>query len=126
MAETERRRPSSRDGRTSGNGRSRSNGRSSGDGRSSSGSRTRRFSAADAARRASAELEELTQTPLERVTGVHRNDDDGWVVEVEGLELHRVPPTMDVLGSYEIELDSRGDVMGWRRVGRHHRSQVES
>ena len=120
MAETQRRRLSSTDGGSRNNGRQSQNGRSSGSGR------RRRFSAADAARRASEQLEGLTRTPAERVTGVHRSDEDGWIVEIEGLELHRVPPTMDVLGSYEIELDSRGDVMGWRRVGRHHRSQVES
>jgi hypothetical protein len=32
---------------------------------------------------------------------------------------------MDVLGLYEVELSGRGQVVGWRRVGRHHRSQVE-
>jgi hypothetical protein len=94
-------------------------------GQATSNGRGGRFTAADAARKASEQLEELTQTPVERVTGVQRNDDDGWIVEVEGLELQRVPPTMDVLGSYRVELSDGGDVVGWRRTGRHHRSQVE-
>jgi hypothetical protein len=111
--------------RSSGTGRSGSKARSSGTGRSGSNRRSAGFSASDAARRASEELEQLTKTPVERVTGVQRNDGDGWVVVVEGLELHRVPPTMDVLASYEVELSARGEVVAWQRVGRYHRAQVE-
>jgi hypothetical protein len=51
--------------------------------------------------------------------------DTGWLVVLEGLELRRIPDSMDVLGLYEVELSGRGQVVGWRRVGRHHRSQVE-
>lgn len=109
--------------RSSGTGRSGNNSRSGGDGRGTR--RASGFSAADAARRASEELEQLAKTPVERVTGVQRNDGDGWLVVVEGLELHRVPPTMDVLASYEIELSARGEVVAWHRVGRYHRAQVE-
>jgi hypothetical protein len=86
--------------------------------------RPRRVSAAVAARRAREEFAELTQTPVERVAAVQRTD-NGWLVVVEGLELRRIPETMDVLGTYEVELSGRGQVIGWRRVGRHHRSQVE-
>jgi hypothetical protein len=81
-------------------------------------------SAAVAARRARDEFGELTQTPVERVSAVQRTD-SGWLVVVEGLELRRIPDSMDVLGVYEVELSGRGQVVGWRRVGRHHRSQVE-
>jgi gas vesicle protein GvpO len=84
----------------------------------------RRITAAAAARRAREQFEELTQTPIERVTGVDRSD-QGWVVTVEGLEMRRIPETMDVLGVYEMELSRSGTVAGWRRVGRHHRSQVQ-
>lgn len=88
------------------------------------GPRTRRVAAAVAVRRASEEFQELTQTPVERVTAVQRTD-HGWLVVLEGLELRRIPETMDVLGVYEVELSGRGQVAGWRRVGRHHRGQVE-
>jgi hypothetical protein len=91
---------------------------------SGNGQRPRRVSAAVAARRAREEFQELTQTPVERVTAVQRTD-SGWLVVVDGLELRRIPETMDVLGVYEVELSGRGQVVGWRRVGRHHRSQVE-
>jgi Gas vesicle synthesis protein GvpO len=85
---------------------------------------TRRISAAAAARRAREEFTELTQTPVERVTAVQRTD-NGWLVTLEGLELRRIPETMDVLGIYQVELNARGQIAGWNRVTRLSRSQVE-
>ena len=84
----------------------------------------RRVSAGVAARKAREEFTELTQTPVERVTGVQRSD-SGWVVTLEGLELRRIPETMDVLGIYQVELSGSGQVKGWSRVARCYRSQVE-
>jgi hypothetical protein len=56
------------------------------------------------------------------VTGVDRND-EGWVVQVEVLELRRVPETTDVLGLYEIETDDQGSLLGYRRLARYSRSE---
>jgi hypothetical protein len=84
----------------------------------------RRVAASVAARKAREEFEELTQTPVERVVGVRRRE-SGWTVSLETLELRRTPPTMDLLGLYEVELSARGQVAGWDRVGRYHRSQAE-
>jgi|1186.fasta_scaffold40695_2 hypothetical protein len=85
----------------------------------------RRVAASVAARRAREEFQELTQTPIERVVGVRRSE-SGWTVSLEAVELRRTPPTMDVLGLYEVQLSARGQVSGWDRVARYHRSQVES
>jgi hypothetical protein len=98
--------------------------RSSGRSGSGSGSGERRVAASVAARRAAQEFGELTSTPVERVVAVRRTD-DGWTVQVEALELRRTPPTMDVMGLYEVQLSSRGQVAGWDRLTRYHRSQVE-
>ena len=84
----------------------------------------RRIAASTAARRAGEQFEELTHTPIERVVGVRRTD-DGWAVALEAVELRRTPPTMDVLGLYEVQISGRGQVGGWERVTRYHRSQVE-
>src|SRR5690348_16604151 len=48
------------------------------------------------AQRTLKELESLVGCPAEGVVGVHK-DGDGWVVEVEVLEIGRVPETTDVL-----------------------------
>ena len=70
------------------------------------------------------ELEQLVGCPAEGVTGI-RKTDDGWVVMVEVLEVGRVPETTDVMASYEVTVDSEGDVTGYRRQRRYLRAQVE-
>jgi hypothetical protein len=76
-------------------------------------------------RTALVELEELVGCPAEGVTGI-RQTDDGWVVMVEVLEVGRVPETTDVMASYEVTVDSEGDVTGYRRQRRYLRAQVEN
>ena len=70
------------------------------------------------------ELEALVGCPAEGVTSINKNG-DGWVVTVEVLEVGRVPETTDVLASYEVEVDTDGEVCGYRRVRRYTRAQVE-
>lgn len=82
------------------------------------------MTAATAARKAKEQIQELVGFTAEQVTGVSRLD-QGWLVTVEVLELRRIPETMDLLGVYDVELSRRGDVVGWRRTGRHHRSDME-
>jgi hypothetical protein len=76
-------------------------------------------------RRAVEQLAELTGQKVEGLSGIHRNDDDGWVVNAEVLELRRIPETSDVLATYEVELDDDGSLTGYRRVRRYTRSQTE-
>ena len=68
---------------------------------------------------------QLTGLTVETVSGLDR-DGDGWVVTVEALELERVPKTMDVLGTYEVTLSDDGELNGFSRRGRYHRSQIEN
>jgi hypothetical protein len=69
-------------------------------------------------------VSELTGLRPETVTGLNRVD-DRWVVTVEMLELARVPNTMDVLGTFEVTLSDDGELLGFRRLGRHRRSATE-
>ncbi|HJV15588.1 MAG TPA: gas vesicle protein GvpO [Propionibacteriaceae bacterium] len=69
-------------------------------------------------------LAELVGCPAEGITGIRRND-DGWVVEVEVLEVERVPETSDVLASYEVEIDQDGEIVEFRRLRRYLRTQTE-
>src|SRR5436309_2698563 len=82
-----------------------------------------RLTAADAARRAKAHLEELTGGPCETVSGLARTE-TGWSVSLEVLELERIPRTTDVLASYVVELDGRGELAGYHRAGRYCRGQA--
>ena len=83
-----------------------------------------RVRAADVIRRAKEEVAELTGRRVEGVLGLQR-DDDGWLVTVELLELRRVPDSTDVLGSYVISLDEKGELREYTRTRRYFRSQVE-
>jgi Gas vesicle synthesis protein GvpO len=72
--------------------------------------------AAEAAR----QLVELTGKEAEGVVGLDRSD-NGWKVEVEVLEVRRIPNTTDVLAMYEVEVDGKGSLQGYRRVRRYVR-----
>ena len=69
-------------------------------------------------------LPALLGKEIESVLGVER-DEEGWVVTVQVLELHRIPPTTDVLGAYIATIDEGGDLTGYRRRRRYTRSQVD-
>lgn len=84
----------------------------------------RRASGARIASEAARQLGELTDREVEGVTGLQK-EDDGWRVEVELLELSRVPTTTDVLATYEVEVDASGDLQGYRRTRRYVRGKAE-
>jgi hypothetical protein len=87
--------------------------------------RANKMSAADAVRRVRKELPELLGRPVESVLGVRRDDDNGWEVSVAVVELSRIPSTTDILGAYEVHLDDDGELAGYRRRRRYHRSQAD-
>ncbi len=66
------------------------------------------------------QLVELTGRDVEGVTSLERTE-DGWRVEVEVLEVRRIPDTTDVLATYELTLDEDGDIEGYRRLHRYVR-----
>lgn len=69
-------------------------------------------------------VHELTGRRPESVSGLERAG-DGWRVTFEFLELSRVPPTTDVLGTYHLELTEDGEVAGLHRSRRYLRNQPE-
>ncbi len=60
---------------------------------------------------------------LDGIIEVTRNDDH-WRAVVEIIERRSVPDTQDILGQYEIELDERGEVIGYRRLEKYRRSDT--
>jgi hypothetical protein len=70
------------------------------------------------------QLGQLTGRAAQGVTAVER-DDDGWRVEVEVVELERIPHTTDVLAGYEVRLDESGELTGYHRVRRYVRGATE-
>jgi gas vesicle protein GvpO len=80
-------------------------------------------SPAQLTRRACAELGELLGREPEGVVSLERTD-DGWRLGVEVVETRRIPDTADVLAEYEVDVNSRGRLMGYRRARRYARGQV--
>ncbi|GGL65008.1 gas vesicle protein [Streptomyces fumigatiscleroticus] len=77
--------------------------------------------ARDAARTAAEGLAELLRHRLEGVSAVCRTEDDGWLVNVDVLELARIPDTTSLLATYEVELDPAGELVRYRRIARYRR-----
>lgn len=82
-------------------------------------------SAMEVLRHARIQLAELTGMVAESVSSFERTE-DGWTLEIEVLELARVPDTMSLLASYQVELDPRGDLTGYRRVRRYERGRADA
>jgi hypothetical protein len=76
------------------------------------------------ARDAARQLAELTGKDPEAVTAISRTD-DGWKVELDVLELHRVPETADLIAVYVVETDGDGQLLSYRRTRRFVRSQAQ-
>jgi hypothetical protein len=74
--------------------------------------------------RAAGQLSDLAGHPAEGVLAFQRRE-DGWLVEVELVELARIPSTTDVLGVYEVEVDEDGQIQEYRRTRRYVRSQAD-
>jgi hypothetical protein len=70
------------------------------------------------------ELEALTGLKAETVSSVQKQGDH-WDVTVDMIELHVTPNSRDVLAIYDVQIDTEGNIIGYRRMGRYVRSQVE-
>lgn len=90
----------------------------------SSGSRSK-ISARDVVEQVREELPPLLGRPVEEVLGVQRDDDQGWQVIVQVVELSRIPTSTDVLGAYVVDVDDDGELIGYRRRRRYTRSQTD-
>jgi hypothetical protein len=74
----------------------------------------------DAARRASQRLERLTGHPVDGVTAIYR-EEHGWRLDVDVLEVARIPDTTSLLATYQVELDKNGKLLQYHRVNRFRR-----
>lgn len=76
-------------------------------------------------RQARMQLAELTGMAAESVSSFEQTE-DGWSLEVEVLELARVPDTMSLMASYQVDLDPEGQLTGYRRVRRYERGRADA
>ncbi|WP_275936981.1 gas vesicle protein [Streptomyces nanshensis] len=105
--------------------RDRNTAREHGTGRKqSSGARSGRVPVAEAMRLAAGQLAELLRSEPDSVSSV-KAVDDGWTADVEVVEIERVPETTSVMGSYRVQLDAAGNLLGYERTRRYARGQID-
>ena len=81
-------------------------------------------SAVTRVRRTREQFQELTGYEPESISGLARVD-GGWEVEVDVVELRRIPDTASLLATYRVTTDDAGDVVGYERVRRFNRGQAD-
>ncbi|MFG2196391.1 gas vesicle protein [Streptomyces sp. NPDC048639] len=83
-----------------------------------------RASAAVAMRKAAQQLSELLGMVPDSISALKPND-DGWAVDVEVVEIERIPETTSVMATYHVLLDPGGELLGYERVRRYARGQLD-
>ncbi|GGO44900.1 gas vesicle protein [Streptomyces daqingensis] len=91
---------------------------------SSSGAQNGRVPIAKAMRLAAGQLAELLQCEPGSVSSVKATS-EGWTADVEVVEVERIPETTSVMGSYRVQLDGQGNLLGYERTRRYARGQID-
>ncbi|MBF8185421.1 gas vesicle protein [Nonomuraea sp. K274] len=86
--------------------------------------RARELSAATAGEAGLRHIADLTARDIEGVTAVQPTE-EGWVVGVEAVEDRRIPSSGDLLALYEVELDTEGSLLSYRRIRRYRRANAD-
>ena len=55
-----------------------------------------------------------------------KKEKEGWVVTVEIVEKKSIPEGMDVIGTYEVRLDVKGDLLGYEKIAMRKKMDTES
>jgi Gas vesicle synthesis protein GvpO len=84
-----------------------------------------RMSGPEAVAHVRGELPQLLGHPVDAVLGFEADDSKGWNVTVQVVELARIPHSTDVLGTYEVKLDSHGEIQAYKRRRRYYRNQAD-
>ena len=80
------------------------------------------LTAPEAAAEATRQIAALTgRTPIGAVSVAP--SDDGWSVDVEVVEDHRIPSSSDVMAVYTVVLDLDGMLLSYRRVQQYTRGR---
>jgi len=77
----------------------------------------------DITERAKAELKDLTGFEASSVTSINKNEND-WKIVVELLEKKGIPDRMDILGIYEVVMDTNSDLISYERKGLRKRGDT--
>ena len=69
------------------------------------------------------ELIEKAKKQLAELTGFKepagvglRKEKEGWVVTIEIIEKKSIPEGMDIIGTYEVQVDGKGEILGYEKI----------
>ena len=54
-----------------------------------------------------------------------KKEKEGWVVTCEIIEKKSIPEGMDVIGTYEVRLDVKGDLLGYEKIAMRKKMDTE-
>ncbi len=54
-----------------------------------------------------------------------RKEKEGWIATVEIIEKKSIPEGMDVIGTYEVRLDAKGDLLGYEKISMRKKMDTE-
>jgi Gas vesicle synthesis protein GvpO len=81
-------------------------------------------SALERVRKAREQFQELTGSEPVAVSGLAQVD-GGWELEIDVVEVRRIPDTASLLATYRVTTDEAGDVSGYERVRRFNRGRTD-
>ncbi len=61
------------------------------------------------------QLADLTGFTSPAGTGL-KKEKEGWMVTVEIIEKKSIPEGMDIIGTYEVQLDAKGNLLGYEKI----------
>lgn len=81
------------------------------------------MSVPEIALRAKDQLTALTGLKAGTVSSLH-HDIDGWHIVADMIELKRIPEASDILATYEVLLDEKGNLLSYQRTRRYTRGEI--
>ena len=79
------------------------------------------------------ELIEIAKKQLADLTGFKepagvglKKEKEGWVVTIEIAEKKSIPEGMDILGTYEVHLDAKGDLLSYEKTAMRKKMDTAS
>ncbi len=66
----------------------------------------------------------MTNLKPSGVVGIKKGE-EGWIVRIELIEKISIPPSMDILGLYEVIVDEDGNILGFERKKLRHRTDIQ-
>ena len=55
-----------------------------------------------------------------------KKEKEGWVVTCEIIEKKSIPEGMDVIGTYEVKVDEKGEILSYEKIAMRKKADTES